>query len=85
MCLKVITRMAVKIAAVVLALVIAGCAADGDIHKETGSLECVGYCSLVVDKSKESVSVNSSGTKTETRDGGGLINQPIDNPENYND
>ena len=53
-------------------VLLAGCSGSGAEKSNTGSFECVGYCSLDIHKSQKRVEVRPDGTVIETEENDGM-------------
>lgn len=58
-----------------LAIVVSleGCSASGNDRQDTGAFECVGYCTLQVNRSEVRVETQADGTVIETAKKEGII------------
>lgn len=68
----ILIRLNIIVWGVVILMTLKGCAGSGADSRDTGSLRCVGYCDLEIDRSDTTVRVEADGARVETRKHGGL-------------
>ena len=60
-----------------IVLVLSGCTASGEQTHQTGSMECVGYCALTVNRTSTEVVTEPDGTVTKSSSSDGIIAKDI--------
>jgi hypothetical protein len=55
-----------------MALVLSGCSGQAERETDTGSLTCIGYCDLKIDRSESEIKAEADGSYYERSGTGGL-------------
>jgi hypothetical protein len=57
---------------ILMAIMLSGCAGQAEHEKDTGTLRCIGYCDLSIDRSESVIQAEADGSYYEHSGTGGL-------------